>query len=767
MKKRFQSILSLLASFRMTVLLLMIYATVLGIASFVGKYKGDETANSIYFHPLVGILWGTMIVNWLLLVGKRKDSIRKKFAYYLLHAAFLFIIAGAFISHFFGTEGVLHLREGEQTNEMIVHGKETVTLPFRVQLDDFQITRYSGSNSPRSYSSTLTIYGQGGPTSMEVAMNHVINIQGHRLFQTSYDEDEAGTFISVSHDPAGMRVTYLGYALLLLGILLLPFQKKSRLRNLMRELKLWLILPFFPLASAQAQTGWDEILVQNPNGRVEPMDSYCRSLVRKIHHKESISGIDAIEFVLGLMSNPSYWNSQPIIYQKDREIQKRFGKDGNYLSFNDLLDTEGHYVLAEEISTIYGIPNNQQDKGQKALLKLDEKMNILLSIEQGQMLPIFPLPTDSTQKWYSPGDDLSNFQGEDSLFASHIMPWYFTEPSQDIVHMIHIYQQKKSACPLRPPLQIKLELLYNRIRPFFCTALMNLSCGLLLILFLILRLTNGTSRICQQACRLLITLILLSFAIHTAGLTVRWYVGGQAPWSNAYESMVYAAWCTLASSFPFVRHSRITLAVAAFFSGILLLVSNMNWMDPVITPLVPVLQSRWLMIHVAVIMCGYGFLAIGFLLGLTNLILMTLPRRPETVEKLIRETAAINGITLLLGLCLMTAGTFLGAVWANEAWGRYWGWDPKETWALITIIVYAAITHAHFLPRFNTPYALSTMSVMGFSTVLMTYLGVNCFFSGMHSYGSNNAPTQIYGIAVFYMALFVLCAAAYRRNKCI
>ncbi len=765
MKTTRQNVLSILSSFQMTAFLMIVYGVTLGIATVVEKYGGTEFATRIYYHPLVGIWWMLMLLNWILIAIRRRDTIGKKFAYYLIHASFIFILSGAFLSHFTSIEGVLHLREGEQTDEILTNKGIAVRLPFEVLLEDFQLTRYAGSHSPRSYKSILTIYAEDAPARMEVSMNKVITIQGYRLFQTAYDQDEAGTILTVSHDPIGMPATYFGYLLLMAGILALPFQKTSRLRHLTRQLRVGCLFLCLSLSSAHANPIWKEIQVQNPNGRIEPMDTYCRSIARKIHHKERVEEKDAIEFVLQLMSKPEYWNDRPIIYQGNKEIQESLGKKGKYLSFNDLLDEEGNYRLAEEISTIYNTPSNQQNKRQKDLLKLDEKMNILLSIEQGQILPLFPLPGDPMQKWYSPGDDLSVFSGEDSLFVSHIMPWYFTEPSQEIIHMISIYQQKQTACPLPSPTQTRLELLYNRVKPFFCTAVVNLSCGVLLLLFLCLQLGRDRSQRFIHISRLLTGIIILSFCAHTAGLTVRWYISGQAPWSNAYESMVYAAWCTLACSLLFIRHSRITLAVGSIFAGILIMVSEMNWMDPVITPLVPVLQSYWLMIHVAVIMCGYGFFAIGFLLGLTNLILMMYTHPSEIIRKQIHKTAIINEITLLLGLCLMTAGTFLGAVWANEAWGRYWGWDPKETWALITILIYVAIIHVRFIPRFNTPYALSAMSVVGFSSVLMTYLGVNFFFSGMHSYGSGDAPTQLYAIAIVYAALLALCLIAYRRSQ--
>lgn len=766
----FKTIISFLSSYKITITLMIVYCILLGTATFIEKYHGVDMAKSIYYNPLIGIIWLLMIVNWILIIIRKRTSVKRKFGYYMLHASFIFILSGAIFSHFKGVEGLLHVREGEQTNEIITNQNTKIKLPFQVYLNDFQLVRYPGSNSPRSYKSIVTIYEKNSHSKMEVYMNKVISVQGYRLFQTAYDEDEAGTILTVSYDPIGMIVTYIGYIILMLGIILIPFQRESRLRILLRKLKVISVFMFFPICCIEAHSFWTDIQVQNPNGRIEPLDTYCRTLARKIHHSEKVNNTEPIDFILGLMSNPGFWNSQPIIYQGNKEIQKSIGKEGKYLCFNDLFDSNGNYILKDEIARIYNTPSNQHDKKQKDMLKLDEKLNIMLSIEQGQMFPIFPLPGDNQERWFSPGDDLSAFSGDDSMFVSHIMPWYFTEPSQEIVDMISKYQKKKTNTQLPSDLQVEMEILYNNIRPFFYTAMINLSCGIMLLLSIFIKLLDNKSLLIRIGCKFFTGFIIISFIIHTLGLITRWYISGQAPWSNAYESMVYAAWCTLGGSMIFIRRSPITLALGAFFSGIILLVSNMNWMDPVITPLVPVLQSYWLMIHVAVIMSGYGFLTIAFLLGLTNLVIMIIPRYSNIINRQLEEISVMNEISLILGLCLMTAGTFLGAVWANEAWGRYWGWDPKETWALITILIYVVITHTRFIPKLNNPFTLSTMSVFGFSTILMTYLGVNYFFSGMHSYGSGNAPFEIYFLFIAYILLSVISVMAYfsykRRLKC-
>lgn len=760
-----EKVITTIGSWQTTLILLIIYAILIGIATGIEKYYGTSAASNIYHHPMVGILWILLIANWLIRTFRNRIPVKRRLGYYLLHISFIFLIGGALFSHYTSVEGILHVREGEQTNVIYTDQKEKVLLPFQVYLNDFQLLRYPGSASPRSYKSIVTIYEKNTYSKMEIYMNKVISIQNYRLFQTAYDEDEAGTILTVSYDPIGMTVTYIGYILLFMGILWLPFQRQSRIRLLFSKIKsLSMLLLFLPCSVIQAQTDWSRILVQNPNGRIEPLDTYCRTLVRKIHHSETVDSLNATSFIWDLLIKPDYWNKRSIIYQPNKDIRKILKQEGDYVCFNDLFDTEGNYLLKDKIENTYNVPSQRHSKLQKDLLKLDERINILLSLEQGKMLPIFPLPNDEKQRWFSPGDSLTEFVGEDSLFVSHIIPWYFSEPKQDIINMISVYQQKKTNCPLLTDTQLKMELLYNQIHPFYISAFGYISGGIFLLLSIILQMVYQKQKSFQRLTHHTITIIIICFfLLQTGGLIIRWYISGQAPWSNAYESMIYVAWCTLGGGIIFCRRSLITLSLGAIFSGIILFVAHMNQMDPAITPLVPVLQSYWLMIHVAVIMGGYGFLAISFLLGITGLSLMAVPYPTPIITREIKKIAYINELSQLIGLCLMAAGTFLGAIWANEAWGRYWGWDPKETWALITILIYTAIVHTRFIPKLNNDFVLHVLSVFGFATVLMTYLGVNYYLTGMHSYGSGNVPISSYILVIVFLSIIILSIVAFRR----
>jgi cytochrome c-type biogenesis protein CcsB len=271
--------------------------------------------------------------------------------------------------------------------------------------------------------------------------------------------------------------------------------------------------------------------------------------------------------------------------------------------------------------------------------------------------------------------------------------------------------------------------------------------------------------------RALIGLIMAAFIVHTIGLAIRWYVAGHAPWSNGYETMIYIAWGTLLSGILFTRTSKITLATTAILASVTLMVANLSWLDPQVTNLVPVLKSYWLVIHVAIITASYSFLGVGALLGSLNLVLISLQNKNNfaKLKGTIEELTNINEMNLIIGVFLVTIGTFLGAVWANESWGRYWGWDPKETWALVTVLVYSFIIHMRLIPGMNGVYGFNFAALIGFSSVLMTYFGVNYYLSGMHSYAAGDPvpiPTFVYyTVAVVFLVSLLSYLNHLRMNR--
>ena len=507
------------------------------------------------------------------------------------------------------------------------------------------------------------------------------------------------------------------------------------------------------------------LLVQTPQGRIEPVDTYASELLRKLHHRDHYGRLTATEWLLGVLADPERWSREPFIYLPDKSVRTLLAgaqeartdrahlapgaatgrtsqlAAGKYAALHDFFDPQDGYRLAGAVEKAYAKAPGARDKRDKELLKADEKVNILYGLLAGRMLAMFPTPL----RWYSPGDDLSGLAREDSLLIAKILPAYSasladgTPPGEraELLGMIETFQQARGAGMLPSPARISAEIFYNRADIFRTAFRAYLLLGFLLLVVAISSSTRRkkallptTSKCRRWLPSLLTVLIVAVFLWQSAGLGLRWYISGRAPWTNAYESMVYVGWTTVLAGLIFARRSRLALALATLMGGVILFVSNLNWLDPQITPLVPVLKSYWLMIHVSVITASYGFFGIAAVTGLASLITI-IAGRPRHDLRIIGE------LSMLIGLVLLAAGIVLGAVWANESWGRYWGWDPKETWALITLLVYTFVTHSRHIPRLNNDYAFSAMSLAAIASVLMTFFGVNYYLSGLHSYGGS------------------------------
>lgn len=793
MNKYLSSIKSLFVSGRFTLILLVIYAVALAAATFIEKSQGTPVARELIYNQSLFYLLQLLMIGQFIAMGiRRRLWQQRKYGVWLLHVAFIVILAGALVTNLFGFEGMVHIREGETTSQLhLTDG--TRELPFSLHLDDFKLVRYPGSHSPSSFESFLTITSGSGTRAEHIYMNKVVYEQGYRLYQSSYDSDEQGTVLSVNYDGWGTGITYAGYILLLAGVLLTLADPKSHFRQLTGQLKkavpvlLFCCLPSClaaqELAPNQLQKNtipveqaekWGRMQIQCPTGRIEPVNTYTSKLLRKLYRSDTFEGLRSEQIIIGFLMNPSYWCNVPLIRQSNKEMAQELAlPQDKYIRFSDLFDEEGRYVIADAVERAYSRPVAERLRTEKDLLKLDEKANILYSLQQGQMIALFPLPDDVNGKWYSPGDDLSVFTGKDSLFVSKILPWYLSEAynalqtdnwsaADEVLSMMNVYQQKRSTAGVLTDKQVSWELFYNRADLFFWSAIGYMTVGLLLLLFSVWSLLKS-ERWLRTLTIVLAAGVVALFLLQTFGIGIRWYISGRAPWANAYESMVYVAWATALAGLLFIRRSSMTLALAAFFAGIILFVANLNFMDPEITPLVPVLKSYWLMVHVAVITASYGFFGMSFLLGLLSLGFMAAGKKAVLLQPHVRELRIINEISLHIGLYLLTAGIFLGAVWANESWGRYWGWDPKETWALITMIVYAFVLHARFVPSLRSDYAFSVMSVFALSSVLMTYFGVNYYLSGLHSYGSGDTPPGLH--AVFIVFGLALILTLYVREK--
>ena len=768
-------LIRLIASPVLMYVLAGLYALILAAATFVENSYGPAAAREhFYYAPWFILLQLLQAVNLLAMFLQGSYFKRISKGSLIFHGAFVFIWLGAAVTHYVGVTGIMHIREGETVSSMMRDegaGMGNTSLPFSVTLDDFRLQRYPGSHSPMSYESDLVIKkGDEAPVQATVRMNKVIDIDGYRLFQSSFDPDEQGTILSVSYDRPGMQLTYIGYFLLFAGFVLTLFSKKSRFGRLRRELgEMKKNMPYCvlfllalsgvaggqtvhaqqPCVSSQHAGKFGSLVVLNPNGRLEPVNSYTSAILRKLYGADKLNGINSDQFFLNLLSFPDEWGAYPFIKVDNKELLQRFGRSGKYIAWEDVFDSEGNYILTDEVNDIYAKPASERKRMDSDLLKLDESVNIVYRIMQHQLLPLFPDENDAQGKWYSAGDELNVFQGKDSLFVSKIMDWYIYElgngvrsgnweEADKIVGMMNIFQQAKSKTPAIDNQRVKAELLYNQLNLFFWCRLAYLILGGIL-LFIACGEIIADFKWGKKVCGILIALLVIAFLAHTSGVLLRWYISGRAPWANAYESMICTSWMLVGGGLLFARRFRILPALAGLLGGIMLFVAGLNHLNPEITPLVPVLQSYWLMSHVAIIMIGYVFFALCALTGLFNLILMSLLSATNRVKLQfrIREFTLLNEMAMILGLFFMTAGTFLGAIWANVSWGRYWGWDPKETWALISIVVYALVLHIRFIPllKGKTTWCFNLLSVVAILSVIMTWFGVNYYLSGLHSYG--------------------------------
>ena len=331
--------------------------------------------------------------------------------------------------------------------------------------------------------------------------------------------------------------------------------------------------------------------------------------------------------------------------------------------------------------------------------------------------------------------------------------------------LISEFQRINGAHLIPAESRISVEIMMNKYNPFKNLTYLYVLLGIVMFIFVITAIIKNKA-VNKTAGRIFTSITILAVVLHTAALICRWYIAGHAPWSNAYESMIYIAWAGALAGLLFFQRSLLAIAATNFVAGITLFVANLGFMDPQIGTLVPVLKSYWLNIHVSVITASYSFFGLCFVLGIISMVLFILrsPKRAH-IDQSIINVHCINEISMILGLGLLTIGTFLGGVWANESWGRYWGWDPKETWSLITVVAYTIILHARLIRKLNNPYIFSVLSTLGFYTVMMTYFGVNYYLTGMHSYASGEpvpVPAFLYVMAALHI---LLIAESFMKRK--
>ena len=679
----------------------------------------------------------------------------------------------------------------------ISYGPRETTLPFNLKLNDFVLERYPGSNSPSGYKSEVVLMDESVNIEkpFTVFMNNILKYKGYRFYQSSYDQDEKGTILSVNNDFMGMIVTYSGYVILFLFIILSLLNKKSVFNSVtagywnssLRKI-LPLVLVFFLLSGLGGASGqkfiadqksseeFGKVLVQDQKGRTKPLFTLSNDILRKVTRENKFEGLTSIQVFLGIYIDFDNWKSVPMIRVSNKDLQKKIGINGNLASFNDIVDLEngGTYKLSEDVNEAYSKAPGQRSKVDKEIMKVDERVNIFYMIYTGGFLKIFPMK-DGSHNWGSPQEALKTaLNKEDSVYLQSIIPMLAeglqtgnSNTVKQVSESVLGYQNRFAQYDLPQVSKIKAELLYYRLMiferlfPFYATI------GIVMLTGLIAMVIRGRKKI-SLLVRILGWLLFVGFLFHTFGLGLRWYISGHSPMSNGYESMIFISWVTLLAGLIFSRKSIFALSATAVLASMTLMVAHLSFMDPEITNLVPVLKSYWLTLHVSVITGSYGFLGLGAILGLITLILLSLSNdnNRERISNTIDELTVINLKTLILGLYFLTIGTFLGAVWANESWGRYWGWDPKETWSLITIIIYSIVVHSRMIPGMKDIYTFNLLSLFAFSSVLMTYFGVNYYLSGLHSYASGDpipVPSFVYITVIVLVTLSIVAYMKYRK----
>ena len=680
------------------------------------------------------------------------------------------------------------------------YGSKAYQTPFVIQLRDFQLERYPGSQSPASFAAEVTVVDKNFNQDSRIYMNNVLDYRGYRFFQSSYDQDEKGTILSVNHDRWGTYISYLGYFLLSLGMILVFFSNKTRfsflsrkLNKLKKKLILTLLILFSSLNYLSAENldslinsneisskhikVFETLLVQDNGGRVKPVNTLFSEYLRKISRKNIIVDQSASQVILGMMNNPIIWSKVPMIKISHDKLKQFLNTKESRVPFKIFFDQEGNYVLKEEVEIAYSKKPIDRGKYEKDIITVDERVNICFTIYNGGILRFFPLPNDSNSTWFSSANS-QVFSSNDSLFVSNIMKMYFTSLNSaindsdwatcdSVVSYISKFQNRYGYDVMPDGYKIDLEVLYNKVNIFSNLFMFYFIIGLVFLILLLYQIFNSNV-IVEKIILIVKWFIFLGFLSQTLGLVSRWIISGHAPWSNGYESMIYIAWATMLSGVIFSRRSYMTLAATSIVASLLLMVAHLNWLDPEITNLVPVLNSYWLMIHVAIITASYGFLALSAILGLFSLwlIIFTTQNKKKRISDILSELTLINERSITIGLFMLTIGTFLGGVWANESWGRYWGWDPKETWALVSVLVYVFILHMRLIPALAGFYIFNLASLIGIWSIIMTYFGVNYYLSGLHSYAAGD-PMPIPSFVYYLIAITFLSAilAKFKFNK--
>lgn len=734
-------------------------------ATIVEKSQGTDYAHAHYYGAWWFILiWAVLAALGAFYIIKRKVKCASTLA---LHLSFIIILAGALLTHISAKRGMIHLRIGQPTDTYMAQdeeqGMKEEKLPFSLCLQKFEAKMHDGTNAVADYSSKFTVIDGDDKSEGEVSMNNIYSHQSYRLYQSSYDEDGKGSVLAINADPYGIPVTYTGYALLFISLVWMLFDPKGGYRKLLKSplLKKGALMTALILSMGNIQTVHAESATGNLqnavlpketaekfgelhilyNDRICPVQTFALDFCKKIYGARSYQGLTAEQVLSGWVFYGNTWANEPFIKIKSGEMKTAMNLP-DYASLNTFFNREmGGYTIGQYVQEYY---NGQQDKFHQQAADIDGKIQIIMELREGISLKVLPYTFTKNVKatknhpfikagtttWFSPVDKLPQAVEQQhalyirnvfSLLNGDVKAGNISRVNEFFIKMKK-YQEVSSGNSLPTATQYKAERINNAF-PFATILFMaNLTLGFIALFYTIYRMTKKKEiKVLNIALPILLG---VSFLALTFGLALRWIISGNIPMSNGYESMLTVAWFVMLISILMQLRIRIVMVFGFLISGFFLLVSHINQMDPAIGQMMPVLNSPLLSIHVSIIMMSYALLSLTFICGIMGICLRSHGE----------ELQALSRIFLYPALTTMGFGIFIGAIWANVSWGNYWSWDSKETWALITFMIYAVVVHTQSLPVFRKPLVYHIYITLAFLSIAMTYFGVNYFLTGMHSY---------------------------------
>ena len=706
---------------------------VMAVATVIGKYTGlDYVSNNIFGAWWFSLLWA--VGTALGIVYFVKQKVRRPIIV-LLHLSFVVILAGALLTHLTAKRGTIHLRQGKATTTYTNQEGGNGELPFTLLLNKFSVSYHAGNMAAMDYASNVTVSKDESKSQHNISMNNIYTSYGVRLCQSSYDDDMKGSYLSVNSDPYGIPVTYTGYALLFFSLVAMLTEPKGNFRHLLRTnavkgtVSLLLLLVG---TAAKAQTAlpkaaadeFGKVLIVY-NGRICPVETYAIDFTKKLYGQASYKKFTPCQVLTGFLFWRQEWMREPILQIKGSELRTKLHLN-EYIAPISLFTKQG-YILGPYLQDAQG----EQDEIAKQILDTDDKMMLLMNLIQGETLKIFPYTApNGSVDWFAPTDKLPrSMPAAQQQYIRSILSLAGQLAVQDKVGMLNDlifklrkYQYRYGGSTVPSRTEIGAERIYNSFQFATVLFIVNLTLGLLSIFFL--------ARPRRYA--LFTWLMGLSWCVLTFTLALRWIINGTIPLANGYETMLLLSWLIMIVSIATTRKLQIMTTFGLLASGFMLLVSHLGEMDPGITPRMPVLNSPLLSIHVSIIMVSYALLSLTFVCAVAYF--CTRRSTKANIVQINSQLTTLSQIFLYPAITTLGLGIFIGAIWANISWGNYWGWDPKETWALITFMIYAIPLHSYSLPQFRKPDKYHLFMFLAFLSILMTYFGVNYILGGMHSY---------------------------------